>query len=657
MSVRLAAMAALVAALVNNAHAAVIYVKAGAAGLNNGSSWLHAYRRLQPALAAARSGDQIWIAAGTYKPTAMLTPFTLPSGVKLYGGFAGGETSIDERDWVANLSILDADLLGDDGPNFINRADNARTILELNNTVVGTRIDGLVFRGGYADTAPLSSGGAIHLSGGFAAIENCLFVGNSGNNGGAVACSAADQVRFRSCVFTLNQATAGNGGGLSFSGTTVLIEDCQFVLNVAGGSTGSYGGGAHIFADSIEVNDSVFSSNRVDGFTAGGGGGLRTFSESALPTIISGCTFTANEAVGGTGGSGGGLEAYYFSTGTLQLARCRFTENSAVGGTVGYAGAVNAFASLLEIVDCDFIENIASDSAGAIQQYSAEAQPVARICGSRFVGNISDYAAALSFDSTGNDCLLTLTDSLICGNQADRLSIVRVSGIVELENSTIAHNSIASDLSGAALVFSDDQTSITNTIFWANDSDGNITQQSQFAGPAIVGSVNHSCISGLDGSLGGLGNFDSDPLFFDPDGADDVLGTEDDLYTLRAFSPCIDAGDNAAVPADLLDLDADADTAELLPLDVYGRPRFSDDIDVADTGAGAAPVIDIGAVELQLRSCPADLVHDGTLDFFDVQEFLSLYSSGNLAADYTFDGTLDFFDVLRFLQFFNAGCP
>ncbi|MBX3322949.1 MAG: hypothetical protein KF757_08160 [Phycisphaeraceae bacterium] len=55
--------------------------------------------------------------------------------------------------------------------------------------------------------------------------------------------------------------------------------------------------------------------------------------------------------------------------------------------------------------------------------------------------------------------------------------------------------------------------------------------------------------------------------------------------------------------------------------------------------------------------CLADINGDGTLDFFDVQLFLSLYAAGNLATDFTGDGTLDFFDVQAFLNLYAAGCP
>jgi hypothetical protein len=55
--------------------------------------------------------------------------------------------------------------------------------------------------------------------------------------------------------------------------------------------------------------------------------------------------------------------------------------------------------------------------------------------------------------------------------------------------------------------------------------------------------------------------------------------------------------------------------------------------------------------------CAVDFNNDGTLDFFDVSQFLSLYTASDPLADLTGDGTLDFFDVSAFLSQFSQGCP
>jgi hypothetical protein len=55
--------------------------------------------------------------------------------------------------------------------------------------------------------------------------------------------------------------------------------------------------------------------------------------------------------------------------------------------------------------------------------------------------------------------------------------------------------------------------------------------------------------------------------------------------------------------------------------------------------------------------CRADLTGEGDLDFFDIAEFLALFSANEPRADWNNDNTWDFFDVLAYLDAFAAGCP
>jgi len=97
----------------------IYYVDADATGANNGSTWPNAFTTLQPALDAVLSGDQIWVAEGTYKPTAehggtgaRYSSFQLKNGVALYGGFdpSVGDIAWQDRDWEANPTILSGDI-------------------------------------------------------------------------------------------------------------------------------------------------------------------------------------------------------------------------------------------------------------------------------------------------------------------------------------------------------------------------------------------------------------------------------------------------------------------------------------------------------------------------------------------------------------------
>src|SRR5690349_17983325 len=73
--------------LVNSASGTIFFVNPQATGATNGLSWSNAYRCLPESLRDAHTGDEIWVAAGTY-----FGNIVVPEGVSLYGGFSGNET-------------------------------------------------------------------------------------------------------------------------------------------------------------------------------------------------------------------------------------------------------------------------------------------------------------------------------------------------------------------------------------------------------------------------------------------------------------------------------------------------------------------------------------------------------------------------------------
>ncbi len=140
------------AGMAATAGATVIYVRPGATG--NGASWSNALANPQAALAIASPGDEIWVAAGTYHPApppasqtqGREVSFALKTGVSLYGGFAGTETSRAQRNWAASLTILSGDLLDNDGPDWSNRIDNSFHVVTATNVQQCT-LDGFTITG------------------------------------------------------------------------------------------------------------------------------------------------------------------------------------------------------------------------------------------------------------------------------------------------------------------------------------------------------------------------------------------------------------------------------------------------------------------------------------------------------------------------------
>jgi len=113
----------------------------------------------------------------------------------------------------------------------------------------------------------------------------------------------------------------------------------------------------------------------------------------------------------------------------------------------------------------------------------------------------------------------------------------------------------------------------------------------------------------------GTGNIGGDPMFVDADGPDDTFGTEDDnLHLLPGLpgSPCIDAGNNAAVPSGIT-------------TDLDGGTRFFNDPYTPDTGNGTPPIVDMGAYELDEDGMDTD--KDGMDDVWEIDHFGDIVTS------------------------------
>jgi hypothetical protein len=525
-----------------------LYVNINVSGGNgSGTSWPNALKQIPASLNLSANGV-LWIAAGTYEPSSIIT---LQSGMSVYGGFQGGETDVLRSDPIHH-------------PTIISGGGNTAELISLDYTSSASVVQGLIFTGainnGDNDVAALenisgivqncvfsNNTGVVVGDYGAGVLTNCQFVGNSSGSSSVPTIYLNGGVA-QNCLFSSNVGLAANAASSS-------MVNCQFIGNSVGpGSTAVLvlvGGAAQncLFANNVGLaasasaysifTDCQFSGNSVNGFSAYSA--LQTdagfvinclftnnFGPTANATAIDGedVEFDNSQFIGNTGGP-----ALSSTASGLSINNCRFDENSSLGN----AGALflQGGGAAADIYDSEFFRNAGASGAGAIYANIDDLELYnCTIYSNTLSATSSAGGAGVRFDSTGN---CDVINTILAGN-----TLTSTAG-VPLENQQF--------LGGAF-------------------SGGQLNPISSF-------SLQSSIVQGLT-KLGSpywvMNSFDADPGFVDP-----AQGNLQLQYTSFA----IDAGSSSSVPPWLLTTN-----------DLAGNPRI------------VGPAIDIGAYEFQYTPLP-----------------------------------------------------
>ncbi len=318
------------------------------------------------------------------------------------------------------------------------------------------------------------------------------------------------------------------------------------------------GAGAAVVSAEPNLIGCRFENNVIA--SAGKGCGLYNQDSNSL---IQTCTFKKN-----TGGSRGG--AFYSLHCDPNVVGCTFTENAASvsGGAAGtWGGGRPRFTS------CQFVANTANQEGGAADNRECSPRYVSCV----FIRNRSLSEGGAVYCQTAD---ANFVNCVLNGNKAD----YRGGGIsfyesdAQMVNCTFSANTA---LTGQAFTCDSSlppdtrgRLVVASGILW--DSGSEIENRD---GSDI--SVTYTTVYG---NWSGIGNRQTNPMFEDRDGADNVVGNEDDKLGLSKGSLCIDAGKNQAVPSDI-------------KRDVTGKKRFIDDPATTDSGVGTPPIVDMGAYE------------------------------------------------------------
>lgn len=237
------------------------------------------------------------------------------------------------------------------------------------------------------------TGGGISVCWGSSiTLEDCLILGNRALDGGGIYCEHADcSLRLVGCELSGNVAdsTSGKGGGLHLVSASAVVEDCDFIDNLAWD-----GGGVFLESTGPSFDRCEFSADRARRV----GGGL-CVSDSAGPELRD-CLFYGNSA----GVEGGGIvfhSSWAFSNPTLE--RCQFVGNSAPFGA-GLYGLLTGGA----FTECTLAGNV-GDMGGAMAWF--ESRPLIRNC--TLYHNAADLGGGITlFEDHGT----VLENTIIAGS-------------------------------------------------------------------------------------------------------------------------------------------------------------------------------------------------------------------------------------------------
>ncbi len=268
--------------------------KSQSANPADGNSWATAYSDLGDLLThlgpVGGAYAEIWVRQGFYYTDDAgdrTKSFVIPSGVALYGGFSGTETSLADRTSPWSFITALSGSIGGSGA-----SDNAYHVVDASNVNSGTSIDGFTIASGYANGIDgKSMGGGLYAPGARLAVNKCKFISNHAlSQGGATYTTAS--VTFDGCLFYKNDSTHLGGAVFHELGGTAAFRNCQFF----GNTSIDYGAAAHIFDADSSFFNCLFSGNKTTGTSFGLGGALYFYGDANDVARLVNCTLSHNSS-------------------------------------------------------------------------------------------------------------------------------------------------------------------------------------------------------------------------------------------------------------------------------------------------------------------------------------------------------------------------
>ena len=248
--------------LSNLTMARIVYVDASVVGgLQNGTSWTNAYSSYQVALTAAAQFDSLWVADGTYYPGNSgdnAATFYAAFRAKSFGGFSGfnglQETSLSQRNWITNLTILSGDL---DQSGGFSAADAYHVVTSVGGLDTTSVFDGFRITGGNAIGGGSNDrGGGVYYFGSGIRLLNCDIRNNRSLNFGGAIFGNGQLSMDRSFI---RNNTSNEGGAMYTAGFSSQIR--IFNTTIANNSSTGFGGAINTGVSNFRLYNCTIANN------------------------------------------------------------------------------------------------------------------------------------------------------------------------------------------------------------------------------------------------------------------------------------------------------------------------------------------------------------------------------------------------------------
>lgn len=596
----------------------VFYVKTDGNDSNDGLSWETAFASVQKGIDmsfGAGGSHEVWVAHGTYHPTEYLSDyfgqqstdvyksFIMYSGVNVYGGFEGVETTREvgvtggrqlagDNTWdYAYPTVLDGS--PDNSYHVVWFASNGFVSISYQG-VSGimipeqlpqqTILEGFTIRGGFAninirvENTNDSKRRFTHLAGGGVAIvgngemHNCIIEDNMAKYGGA-GVAAFDGALVNQCLVQYNEAVGANfyyGGIFGFGAFDYWRTDGAGV--VAMGSEDNVATVTNsVIADNLgRANDNYPGTPSSLNNKTNNGGGIYLANGVMINSVVSGNNIVVNPSPydeGASASCGGGV--YVFAKGMVD--NCEVTDNGFLTGSQNGAGIFMAdYTQEATSYDDLIIRNtfVHTNRAGGGVAIDAKYSTIENSIVANNTGNgIYGY---------GNCRRLRTVNSIMYNNSAAGWGHTANANNRDnqLINSTVVRNG-----TGVAIGNTNNHV-VRNSLVWGNNSNpasiSNATvsySAFSFTPPAGTGNIQIN----TDNEIG--------PRFVNPTSFHGINQTDwlEADWRIQMGSQCIDVGDASLIPAQYI-------------TDLYGNDRvIGCNIDIgAHESPEGGPVISLG---------------------------------------------------------------